>query len=257
MDDNKTALTHRVTATAAAYLACGGFKPVESEVGVWDGWVADLASFVYPTKTEAKQLKLIPRCNYDEAESKYNELNYLYGSPLTAIVEVKISNSDLRKDRERKFSGIIYPAHLCYLAYPNGLIEKDNLPRGWIGLETTKDGKQIYRCHVYHKNSWGHIHPQRPGDMVDLIAAVAIRRQHRTQYAEMKAFLKAHNAEEREGKRQNNVQNIIRIIIEYLQGEETFGKSIRDILRFERIRIPKYLDDKIEWLETCKKLNGI
>ena len=58
LDLNKTPLTHRITALAAAFLDAHGFKPVETEVPVASGWVADVASFVYPTMTEAKKLRL-------------------------------------------------------------------------------------------------------------------------------------------------------------------------------------------------------
>src|SRR4030043_963800 len=110
LDRNKTDLTHRVTALAAAYLTTRGFHPVETEVFVERGWIADLAGYCYPVESELKKLHLIggrsiiPEIDYAE---KYF---FSYGSLLTAIVEVKTSRSDFTSDW--KFKTKIYPANL-------------------------------------------------------------------------------------------------------------------------------------------------
>jgi hypothetical protein len=194
LDKNKTDLTHRVTAIAAAYLASRGFKPIETEVSVHDGWIADLASFAYPTMTEKKNLKLIGGRKVVEPE--YNEEKFLfrYGRIFTAIVEVKTSKGDYIKDK--KFDSRIFPASLCYLAYPKGLIEKP--PVGWFGLETDSEGNSLLRMTFDDDKDWlwrsGLIHAQHPGDMIDFMATVAIRCHHRTRYAANRAWLKAYRA---------------------------------------------------------------
>lgn len=61
-DRNKTELTLRVTEAAALWLSGIGCKGCEAEVMVAPGWLADLAAFWSPTRTEAVKQKLIPRC---------------------------------------------------------------------------------------------------------------------------------------------------------------------------------------------------
>lgn len=189
LDRNKTNLTHKVTAVAAAYLSDRGFKPIETEVSVREGWIADLASFVYPSNTEIRKLRLFGKRKIID-EYYQNEDMFLrhYGAPLTALVEVKTSLSDFRRDK--KFDGCIFPAHLCYLAYPKGLLEKP--PTGWIGLIVKEDGSRLLRIDI--GGFWVRIHPQHPGDVTDLVANVAIRLLHRTRYAQYRAWLKAYRA---------------------------------------------------------------
>jgi len=54
-DQNKTELTRKVTAGAATWLTNLGAKPVETEVHVRQGWIADLAAVWCPTRTEAQK----------------------------------------------------------------------------------------------------------------------------------------------------------------------------------------------------------
>jgi len=160
-------------------------------VPVWDGWVADLASFVYPIPSQLRKLRLFGKRQIIE-ESYRSEDIFLrhYGSLLTAIVEVKTSRRDFRKDK--KFSGQVFPAHLCYLAYPKGLIEK--VPEGWIGLVVKEDGSRLLRIEI--SSMFARIHPQHPGAITDLVASVAIRLLYRTRYAQYRAWLKAYRAKD-------------------------------------------------------------
>lgn len=257
VDKNKTPKTHRATAIASAYLDSRGFKPIETEVVVYRGWIADLASFVYPTMTETKKLKLTGYKNIlSDVKIEYNDFMYRYSSPLTAIVEVKVTKQDFKKDLERKFSGYIYPAHLCYIAYPKGIIEGP--PAGWIGLEMDSECRRLLRvtrpvlrrdkqCYIY-------IHPQNPGDTIDLIANVAIRREHRTRYASMREWVKTYKAKEKERKKQSKVTDCISIISKWVIGDKFYrDKSLRYYIeRNLRTNIPKYLDKDIKYLESLK-----
>jgi len=72
-DRNKTDLTHAVTQAAMTWLDERGFKPVETEVEIARGWVADLASAIFPTPTELINLKLIPHRPDWEAEDEIQE----------------------------------------------------------------------------------------------------------------------------------------------------------------------------------------
>lgn len=222
LDNNKTAETHRATAVAAAYLDARGFKPIETEVTVRDGWIADLASFVYPTRTEMKKLKLMGYKNILKKVIDYEEFIYRYSTPLTAIVEVKVTIADFKKDINRKFGGI-FPAHICYLAYPYGLI--DELPAGWLGIELSKDCERILKITepplMKKRFSYDYtlIHPQNPGDIIDLIASVAIRREHRTRYASMRDWLKTYRAEKREKEKVSDLKQFCHALKLLLTGD--------------------------------------
>jgi hypothetical protein len=189
LDRNKSDLTHRITALSMAYLMNVGFRPVETEVAVAGGWVADVASFCLPTPTETRRLKLrsINRFGFESCE--YGEIQFQYGPLLTAIIEVKTTRADFLKDKQRKFSGI-FPAHLCYLAYPKDVVEPNELPRGWQGLEMTSTGNMLRRKHW----NWPEIHPQHPGEIAEFIAAVALRADNRTKYARNRLIMKMYRA---------------------------------------------------------------
>jgi hypothetical protein len=128
-DINKTPLTLACTKTAACWMAERGFKPVAEEVYVAKGWIADLASIVAPTRTDAIKLKLIskrpPHVNSADRETLRLALETEYAWSesyralppfITCCVEVKVSWSDYTKDLKRKFSKT--PCHLQYVAMP-------------------------------------------------------------------------------------------------------------------------------------------
>lgn len=186
-----------MTAAAIAYLADRGFYPIETEVCVGQkpnkqgyqqaGWIADVASFCFPTMTEMRKLKLRhPRI---KIESNHDELRYIYGHIFTAMVEVKTTRADFKKDLATKFNGHIYPAHLCYLAIPKDMISTNEFPRGWICLEIYPETNRV-------KRHWaiGEVHPQHPGDIADFCAQIAIKRGYRTRFAERRAWLKMYRA---------------------------------------------------------------
>jgi len=125
-DANKTDLTRQITAAAAIWLNERGFKPIETEVSVADKWVADLASIGYLTRTEAQRLKLIHRKpawkqRQGRAREEWEHEYLALPAPLTAVVEVKISLSDLGKDTKWIRAA---PARLLYLAVPQTLIDR-------------------------------------------------------------------------------------------------------------------------------------
>lgn len=102
-DRNKSELTHKLTAAAAFWLDEAGFKPVETEVPVCPGWVADLSGVIRPTKTEATRLKLIPpRGPYSRPNAWREWCDAFAAIPslLTAVVEVKTSRSDFIGDHK-------------------------------------------------------------------------------------------------------------------------------------------------------------
>jgi len=200
LDRNKSALTHRATATAAAWLDGIGCKPVETEVAL-GGWVADLASFWTPTCTEAKRARLLRDICPDikDHTSSFEWLTRRYPSRLTLVMEVKVTRSDFLADSGRKYRVIgperdtrrllIPPAHLCVLATTAEAMGKDRLA-DWGVLKLSADGSRV----VKWESPW-HINAQHPYQVEDLIAAVAIRRDHATRYAGARRFWKSYRAE--------------------------------------------------------------
>jgi len=215
IDRNKTALTHKLTAAAVAYLHLRGCKPIETEVGVAKGWIGDIATFVYPSYTEKNKLKLTHFWR-DE----------LRGQLLTVLVEVKTARADYLKDKKRKFTSGIFPAHLCYLAYPKGLICPDEIPEGWFGMEATKNGESIWRNH-WEK---GQIHSPQVIESLQIVAAVAIRRDHRTRYRAMRDWMRAHRAKENERKKRWRMNDLLTAIVLFFEGKEQ--RTIEEVLNY-------------------------
>lgn len=264
IDDNKTALTHRVTATAAAYLDSIGCKPIESEVGVSRGWVADLATFVYPTFTEWKKAKLNKRFAEDEyiktgwydsnkANKDYSTYFTKYGYLLTVLVEVKTALPDFRQDMSRKFLADPLPAHLCYVAAPVILKNQiDKIPNGWGYIITTKDGRRVHRVRAPRVN------PQNPGDISDYIAAIAIRRDHRSRYTAMRSMMKSWRAKDSHDKKELKLNGALRALCQYFLGIGIWAKadSIKQAFGWENIKISNGLDKDLAALEKLLKRKG-
>lgn len=252
LDANKTALTHNITAVAMGYLDGAGFKPIETEVTVAGGWIADIASFVYPTPTETKKLKINHRFDGGKLDNlSFSEIQYRYGFLLTAVVEVKISKADFQKDIQRKFNGI-RPAHLLYIAYPSGVIDDDEIPAGWMGLKCSKNGQKLIK-----RVGWPKVHAMNPGDITDLVAEVAIRRDHKTRYGHYRSMMKMYRAEEKEKKKSYQLANVIQTIAAWIRGDynnnrfsKRFYPDLKTILEGRDINCPKYVKDDLEYLNN-------
>jgi len=188
LDRNKTTMTHNVTSLAMIYLENRGFKPIETEVCI-DGYgIADVASFVYPTPTEVKKLRLANQKRFGLTDTScYQEISFRYGPMLTAVVEVKTSRADFLKDKD-KFK--LHPAHLCYLAYQKGILDKNELPLGWLGLEVNSTGTGLLRRHWNHPT----VHPQHPGVIAEFLASLAIRADNRVRYSRNRLIMKMYRA---------------------------------------------------------------
>lgn len=186
LDRNKTDLTHRITALAMIYLENCGFKPIETEVPISGFGVIDIGSFCYPTETECRRLRLTNQRKYGLESQQYSEIIFDYGHLLTTAIEVKVARSDFLKDVDCKFSQ--WPASLCYIAFPHGMIEEGELPSGWLGLEMDSKGYRLNRRY------WNcpMVHPQHPGNMADFIAAIAVRAHYRTAYSRQRTMMKMY-----------------------------------------------------------------
>lgn len=206
LDRNKTALTHVATATTAAWLDGVGVRPVETEVPLGAGWVADLAGVWSPTLTEARKTRLLREIfpQDDPQEQAYDALFKLgrrYGGRLTVVVEVKTSRADFLADRGRKYatyggSGTFRatlspPAHLCILAAPLDVIRDDEHLVDWTHLRLSADCSRV----VKRRGFW-EVNRLHPYEIEDLILAVAIRRDNHTRYQSMRRLMKSYRAKE-------------------------------------------------------------
>jgi hypothetical protein len=254
MDGNKTALTHRVTAVAAAYLDALGCKPVETEVAIRPGWVADLASYWYPTNTEAKKLHLGRRAaqvlgDADDPNPRGLVHRTFGHGPYTVCVEVKISHQDFAKSHSKWIADP--PAHICFLAFPHGLVSAPNVPAGWYGLETSSDGSKLLRV----DRTRGTPNAQHPGPVLDFVAQVGIRRDHRTRFAASRDWLKAYRAQDTEQKRQYSASRLLDGLAAWLQGRGWKSeRPFRELLPELGIKkVPGYCDDAIDYLESLRR----
>lgn len=254
-DRNKTALTHRVTAVAAASLDSMGCKPVETEVMIARGWIADVASYWYPSHSEAKRLRLhevtLPTRLIDDGDDELDMRFRLWGGgPFTVAVEVKTTAADFSGDR--KWS-LPYPANICVLAFPRGVVK--DIPKGWYGLETNMAGDRVLKWHRIA----GDIHPQHPGVSLDFVAQVGIRRDHRTRGRAFKDWAKAYRAKDGEKKTQYSAARLMNGLASWLQGtHDRSGCALRDVLPGLGIKkLPFYLDDAIEYFEAIRELQDV
>lgn len=135
-DRNKTQTTRELTAAVISWLDGHGFKPIETECFVAQGWQADIATMIEPTRTEATKLKLIPpaRRNYQAHDLAFHRLPSL----ITALVEVKVSVSDLKQDRKWTAPA---PADICIVAVPAELaaLTIAHVPERWGVLQVSSD----------------------------------------------------------------------------------------------------------------------
>lgn len=136
-DLNKTALTHEVTRDTIAWLRERGFKPVETEVQITDGWVADIAGVIVPSRSELAPLRLLPNKPAYSSGGNYKQSAWEKDAgallrPYTCLVEVKTSRADFLRDHKWSSQRL---TDLSYLAVPKGLIDQKEWPEGWGILE--------------------------------------------------------------------------------------------------------------------------
>lgn len=255
-DRNKTALTHRVTAVAAAALDGLGCKPVETEVPILPGWIADVASYWYPTRTEAKSFGMqkisLPARLVDAGVGDDLDMAIrCWGpGPLTVLAEVKTTVDDFRCDRKWF---IPHPAHVCIVVFPSGVVSE--VPKGWYGLEVTASGDKVRR---WHRNS-ADIHPQHPGLVLDFVAQVGIRRDHRTRYAALRDFSKAYRAKDADKKRRYSAARLLESLHDWLRRKQTLA-VLDPNLPFDEVlatlgikTVPRYLDETIAFFESLRE----
>lgn len=244
-DRNKSDLTHRVTSGVISWMDGAGFKPVETEVFACPGWIADVAGVISPTRTEATNLKLIPRRKpYQNNPTAYEDWNAAYNAipcAVTGIVEVKVNRSDFRGDHKWTEA---CPADLCWLAMPSGAFDISELPATWGILEFTEGGVRTKR----HAT----LNPIAIDRRLQLILSIAVRRDHSTRYERLRKFQRMATVEANERTNLTRVADVIRGVLSVVKGEY---ESPEMAMRFHGIRkIPPYMKKELEELWGCGKV---
>lgn len=235
-DRNKTEITKLVTAAAYRYLDERGFKPVETEVPIAMGWVADLAGVISPTQTELQELKLLPRKPSWKADRADREAWYALANKtqelMTALVEVKTSCSDFRGDKKWITEP---PTNLAYLAIPNDLaIRADEVPDGWGVLEysAASDFVRITRPPIIRQVT---VELQ-----LDVVHEIAVRRDHHTRYESERRFRREIVANRNEDVSRTRMGAALRAVMAVVNKHSMSGRiphaSMEDALQYHGIK---------------------
>lgn len=212
-DRNKTELTRRVTSAVVAYLDERGCKPLETEVPICDGWIADVAAVLSPTITELVKLKLMkprPRWNHPGYEEWWLSAKAAQ-QLMTVLVEVKTSRADFSGDKKWTLP---IPVNLAYLAVPNSLaVPNDEMPAGW-GLLVYSEATGLTRCSRSPVINGVTAEQQR-----DVILSVAVRRDHDTRYERIRNLRREIRARENEEVTRVRYSRAIRAMLSIVKGE--------------------------------------
>lgn len=242
LDANKTTLTHCVTAAACLYLSARGFKPVETEVPICGGWVADIAGPWEPTMTELINAKMLRRRpsykNVEECakwQAEWDEIPAL----MTGLVEVKTSRADFLSDA--KWVKPV-PVNLPYLTVPARMIRPDEYPIGWGILEYHESGDVIRTAQLPT------IHNVTLEQQRDLIYNVAIRRHHHTEYARHREWQKQMRVRRAEEKQRSKLISLIYAMKAIINAD---GESAERAFESHGVKCPEW------YLKEARALWGV
>lgn len=265
-DRNKTELTQNVTRYAVLWLDAKGFKPVETEVsiGVSRGWVADVGGAIMPTQTEYINLKLIrrpPRYDFDRRDKpgyqeRYREVRDEWNTDyrklpgiLTAIIEVKTSVADFQRDIKFQIAGYD-TTNLRYIAMPAGLLAKEKWPTGWgILLYGSSDQIELnggapeptLRCVQPSPLFNSSVEQSRR-----VILQLAIRRDHVSRYARLRAFQKRICIDNAERKSLTRIRQAISFVLGIAEGHSVEDAKLMSGLR---VALPNHITERIDRLK--------
>lgn len=263
LDKNKSSLTHKITAGVQTYLDERGFKPIETEVPVANEWVADVASVTVPTETELQKMKLVGPCPHHQwsgpngwkqtlpiFQQKYAAWKQTVDAlpnMITAVVEIKTTKADFQRDDKWTRSS---PANLRYIAIPSGMLTRSEFPVGWWVLEFGVKGKLL---RVAQK---GNLDIVRVEDQLNVVHAIAIRRDHRTRYEWLRGIRKQFNARQTEQKQHYRVEKIASAMLDVINGGGPLLKHNTPEACFDFHRI-KFSSLSQHTREEIRKLWGI
>lgn len=249
-DRNKSELTIAITKNVALWLDGKGFKPVETEVPVADGWIADVAGVCCPTQTEMLELKIIPRppryrgTNWHEEGSEYNKDYAVWRvkhdaipHPLTALVEVKTSRGDYMGDRKWMAE---WPTNLCYVAMPEGMIDPMHWPHGWGVILFSQNGAVVRKVHAPSA-----IRPLDHEKQLWTIHSLAVARDHQTRYARLRELARKQRITDGEYTSIGRISHAIRFV-----GKVMAGMEIEAALEatYVKVKLPDHIRQELEAL---------
>jgi hypothetical protein len=260
MDDrNKTELTQNITRNVALWLDVRGFKPVETEVGVARGWVADVAGVCCPTQTELIDLKIIKRpprlaweyhrpdddparLRYYAALAEWKAAYAAIPTMLTATVEVKTSVGDYRGDR--KWTAETWPTNLAFVAMPEGMIDPSQWPAGWGVILFSKEGTTI------RKTFPPSVRTVPDTQQLAVVHSIAVARDHVTRHARLRDLQKRARIDAGERTNISRIQHAVTAVKEILLR----GKTAEEALSYVgfRTKLPEYIMNDLKSLEALR-----
>ena len=227
-DQNKTELTKNITAATCFWLDKHGCKPVETEVYVTRGWVADIASAIFPSNTELQELKLIrraPRWSKLTERETWEVEAAAITRMMTVIVEVKTSRSDFLGDKKWTSPSM---ADLSWIAVPSGLIGESERPQGW-GILEYNEGRDCMVMSCVPQIRITTAEQQR-----NLIYSIACRRDNHTRYEHINQIRKEYREQDKQRESLIRVKDAIRAALSIAHG--VYG-SVEGALEAHRIKL--------------------
>lgn len=243
-DRNKTDLTKSITRAVISYLDDRGCKPIETEVPVEPGWIADVATVITPTRTELADLKLIkraPRWN-DPTRSEWLKQSKELLQLMTILVEVKSSKSDLCNDRKWK---VAPPTNLAYLAIPTDLLllAHAEVNPGWGILVHGTDYVRIDRAPV--------IRTVTTEQQLAVVHEIALRRDHDTRHERLRDLQKRFRNDQNEYISRTRITSALWAMKAVVRGE--YGSAKDCLERHGITSVPAGLMEGIEKLYAVAK----
>jgi hypothetical protein len=177
----------------------------------------------------------------------WKQLTEAIPSPLTALVEVKVTRSDFQRDDKWLRPS---PVNLRYLAVPKGMLKPEEYPVGWFVLEFNNEGKLLK---LSQQGSLEKVDIER---QMWIIHEIALRRHHRTEHTWMRDTMKRFNASQTEQRQDLRIRNVVGAIVEVIEGH-SYGKTPEEIFSFRRIPFDKltHWDKEKLKLWHCKGKN--
>ena len=211
-DHNKTEITKDLTAAVCSWLDERGGKPVETEVAVETGWVADVATVLNPTQTELQDLKLVRRkpgwAKRDQQEAWEIEARP-FNRLMSVLVEVKTSRSDFLRDAKW---GRARPTDLCWLAVPVDLISRLEWPYRWGILEYSTTSTRLF-----HRRR-PVLSPTSTDQRLSVVYQIACRRDSHSRYEHLRRIQRKQRQDENEGKSLTRVHDALRFAKSVVEG---------------------------------------
>ena len=265
-DLNKTDLTLAVTEAAALWLSGIGCKPIETEVPVAAGWVADLAGAWVPTPTELQQSKIIRR--RPQSPYPYSPANSIKHAakvrawraetdpvvaalphPLTVVLEVKTSRPDFLADDKWTRDRV---ANVQVLAATKGALDPEEVPASWWLLEhSAKTGKLLK---VRRRGSVSLVGVVQ---RLETVLQIAIRSHNRSTYQRDRDLQKRHRANEAGRRTLTRMTTLARMLLAITRGEHASVQDCVDRFLGYHQTLPAYVVKEIEPLYGIQKASHV